>query len=307
MLKSFTVFRLPPGWKSPGAAAFAETLSRFEFRPCAPTERVTAGWVPPRGVAHAPLAENVNGQVLMKLMVESRLLPSSAVRADLDERLDALEAQTGRRPRGRAKKELKEQIEHELLPRAFTRKSATLIWLNPKARLVVLGTTTAKTVDLVIAEMTRAFEDRVVLQPLHTALSPAVAMASWLQAQTPPQGFGFDRDCELRTPDDTKATVRYVRHGLDNDGVVQHIEAGKVPVQLGMSWSDKLSFVLTDEMRVKRLKFLDVEATAGSAESRQDKDEAFDGDAALMTGELSQMLGDLLDALGGEAPLAAAA
>ena len=56
------------------------------------------------------------------------------------------------------------------------------------------------------------------------------------------------------------------------------------------------AFVLTDQMQIKKLAFLD-----GVFEGRQaKKDEAFDADAAIATGELAPLLGDLIDALCGE-------
>lgn len=300
MLKSFTLLRIQDGWQSPGAAALAEALQDHTFIPCGPSQPRSAGWVPPRGVAHAPLAEAVDGQVLMKLMVEVRQLPSSVVKAQLEERLDAAEAQTGRRPRGRQKKEMKEQVEHDLLPRAFTRKTGTLVWLAPRAGLLVLGTTSSKALDAVLAELSAAFEDRLPLMPLDTELSPAVAMTQWLLDQEPPPGFSLDRDCELRQPDEDRATVRYARHALDAQWVAEHLQQGKQPVQLGMTWASRVSFVLTDELKVKRIKFLDVDDGSTPAAGRS-PDESFDADAALMTGELSRLLVALLDALGGHA------
>lgn len=300
MIKSFTPFVLPESWSFPGVQALADALARHEFRPCGLTERQSSGWVPPRGVAHAPLAESIGGQLLMKLQVESRLLPASAVRADLEARMDRIEAQTGRRPRGRAKRELKEQVEHELLPRAFTRQAGTLVWLDPRARRVVIGTTTARALDAVLAELSRALDGLLPLQPVITELAPSTAMAGWLQAQESPAGFTVDQDCELRRPDEGRATVRYVRHALDTDEVAEHVRQGKVPVQLALTWNSRVAFLLTQDLRVKRLKFLDLQADeAAATPGPAAKEEAFDADAALMTGELGGLLDDLLPALGG--------
>ena len=62
-------------------------------------------------------------------------------------------------------------------------------------------------------------------------------------------------------------------------------------------------FLLNENLQVKRLSFLDVlkEQTDGQAEN---EDERFDGDFALMTGEVARLLDDLLGALGGEQPRA---
>jgi recombination associated protein RdgC len=305
MFKSLTCLRVADAWEHPGVAALDESLSGHVFHPCGPTERLRAGWVPPRGVAHAPLAESIGGQVLMKLRVESRLLPASAVRQEVDLRLDAIEDETGRRPRGKRKKELKEQVEHELLPRAFTRQAETLVWLDPKARRLVIGTTTARLLDLVATALSEAFDGRLPMAPLHTALSPSVAMGRWLLDREAPAGFTVDQDCVLRAPDDSRATVRYARHPLDHAQVIEHVREGKLPLQLALTWGGRVSCLLTDEMRLKRLQFPDLESEAGQAGGGRRSaggDEDFDANAALATGELTRLLDDLLEALGGEAP-----
>jgi recombination associated protein RdgC len=78
-----------------------------------------------------------------------------------------------------------------------------------------------------------------------------------------------------------------------------HIAGGKVVTRLGMTWNDRISFVLDDKLQLKRLAFLDIlkESTEGQAENEEER---FDLDFALMTGELARLIDDLLAALGGE-------
>ena len=78
-----------------------------------------------------------------------------------------------------------------------------------------------------------------------------------------------------------------------------HIGAGKQPVRLGLTWNDRVSFVLTEQLHVKRLSFLEI-LQRESGEEVENEDERFDIDFALMTGELSRMLADLVKVLGGE-------
>ena len=125
-------------------------------------------------------------------------------------------------------------------------------------------------------------------------------MAHWLKEQDPPAGFTVDRECELKSPDETKAVVRYARHPLDIEEVQQHIQAGKLPTRLALTWRDKISFVLNDKLQIKRLVFLDIlkEQSDGQSENEAER---FDLDFTLMTGELAELVADLMLALGGEA------
>src|SRR5690606_22654218 len=114
-----------------------------------------------------------------------------------------------------------------------------------------------------------------------------------------PAGFTIDQDTELRSVTQSKATVRYARHTLEAEDVRRHIASGKQCTRLALTWSDRISFVLTENLGIKRVAPLDVlkENTDGAG---QDEAERFDTDFALMSGELTQMLDDLIAALGGE-------
>jgi recombination associated protein RdgC len=132
---------------------------------------------------------------------------------------------------------------------------------------------------------------------LQTQTSPAAAMAEWLATREAPAGFSIDRDCELKQPDSEKATVRYARHTLDIDELAAHIQQGKLPTQLAMTWNGRVSFMLTEALTLKRIKLLDV-VLEGTPEPQGD--DGFDADVALSTGELCLLIPDLLAALGGE-------
>ena len=77
---------------------------------------------------------------------------------------------------------------------------------------------------------------------------------------------------------------------------------GKTVVRLGLTWNDKISFVLTEHLQVKRLAFLDIlkREDGNNEDSEVNEEEKFEIDFALMTGELSLLLADLVKALGGE-------
>jgi recombination associated protein RdgC len=93
--------------------------------------------------------------------------------------------------------------------------------------------------------------------------------------------------------------VRYANHPLtDTAEIRNHIAAGKVPTRLALTWRDKVSFVLTDKLEVKKVKLLDIAATEaeGDADSAEER---FDADFMLMTGLLDRFLGELVEAIGG--------
>jgi recombination associated protein RdgC len=137
------------------------------------------------------------------------------------------------------------------------------------------------------------------VQFMDTARSAQQSMSTWLTLGDAPLRFTIDQDLELQSSDVSKATIRYTRHPLDVKDVQQHLKAGKHPTRLGLTWSDRVAFVLTDKLQVKRLEFL--EMTKDSADGGDvDAAEQFDIDFAVMAGELAKLLEDLGEALGGE-------
>jgi recombination associated protein RdgC len=310
MFKSATTFRIDPEFSLPAIDVLEEALQAARFLPCGATQADASGWVPPRRKSVA-LAEIVGGQLILKLCTERRALPASAVKAALEERIEQYKQQTGNERVGaKLKKEMKEQVVFELLPRAFTKRSNTLLWLDPANHLLVVDTASSGGADRIVTALvevlaeTRSGGAPFTVRPVRTNTSAAGAMAHWLSTQEAPHAFTIDRDCELKTPDEQKSAVRYSRHTLEIEEVAQHIAAGKMPTQLALTWNERVSFVLNEAAQVKKLKLLDVVTDGKDANARDD--DGFDADVAILTGELAGMLPDLFLALGGEVDDAAA-
>lgn len=274
-------------------------LQKGSFVPCTPTQESASGFIPPRGQDHGALLESVDGQWVMLFTMESRSVPASVIRKKVEERAVQIEQTTGRKPGKKERRELKEDVMHVLLPMAFTKQVSTLVWIDPKERLLVIDSPSHGRADAVVTALVK-FIDGFAVAHISTQVTPASAMAQWLTTQEAPTGFTIDRCVELRANDESKATVRYTNHALDLEQVREHIAAGKLPTRLAMTWNDRVSFELTDGMTLRKMKFLE-----GPIESKTSADD-FDADVAITAGELRGLLADLVASLGGEASFDAA-
>lgn len=305
MFKTASFCRIAPGFVLPPLDALEAALQAASFMPCAPTQPESFGWVPPRGNKSTVLAESVGGQIILKLATERRPLPASAVKAGVEERIERYKKETGNeRVAAKLKKEFKEEVIFELMPRAFTKRSATLLWLDPVNRMLVADTASAGGADRLVTCLLDALatipgSTPLALKPVQTGMSASASMSHWLTTREAPHNFTIDQDCELKSSDGQKSVVRYARHTLEIDEVAQHIAQGKLPTQLGMTWNSRVSFMLTEGAQIKKLQLLDV-VMEGVDKPGKD-DDGFDADAAILTGELSALIPDLLEALGGEA------
>ena len=292
------VYRIGEGW-SPTLAQIEEALDAERFVPCGASQEKAIGWVEPRGEAHGPLVEAVGGQRILKLKIETKGVPGSVVTRKAKERSADIESATGRKPGKKEMKEIKEDVKMSLMPMAFSKEASVLVWIDTTSQLLVMDAGSQAKADEVVTMLVRSLAGLSVTL-INTQMSPQSAMASWLMTQESPAAFSVDRECELKAADESKSVVRYVRHPLDTDEVKQHVEGGKLPTRLALTWEGRVSFSLTEALQLKKITFLEGVFEGTSAE----KDEGFDADVAIVTGELRKLLPDLFEALGGEMVLA---
>lgn len=292
MFKNATLYRIAkPG--DMAAPRLEDALGAQAFTPCDLSQEKSVGWVPPRGQEHGALLEAIGGQWIARFLVEIKKVPAQAIRDKVDAQCKDIEAQTGRKPGKKERRELTDDARQALLPHAFSKRVATWVWIDAKVGLLVLDTASQACADVVMTALIKAIGGLSVAI-INPQTSAAAAMAYWLREREAPQGFTVDRECELKAADESRSAVRYTRAPLDTDEVVQHVTQGMLPTQLALTWNDRVSFVLTDGLQLKKLAFLDVEAKGEVAE------DAFDADVAIATSELGTLIPELLSALGGE-------
>lgn len=303
MFKNLIVYRIGPDW-SATVEHMEEALAPARFVECGATQQKSIGWIEPRGEKHGPLVESIGGQRILKLQIETKAVPGSVVKRKAQEQIEHIEATTGRKPGKREIKDIREDALLALLPMAFTKQSSVQVWIDLASRLLMTDAGSQSKADEVITALVSALPG-LPLTLLQTTVSPQVAMTQWLTAESPeawPVRLSVERECELKSNDEEKSVVKFTRHNLLNDEIRHHVAQGKLPVKLALSWDGRVSLVLTEALQLKKISFLEGVFDGTSA----GKEDGFDADVAIATGELGKLIPDLIDALGGEMPLSGA-
>ena len=293
MFKNLIVYRIGSLWEG-DFAPIGQALAKTPFMECGATQEKSCGWVPPRGEANGAMVESIGGQWMLRFMAESKMLPATVLARKVKEKAALIEQQTGRKPGKKEARELKDETKLDLLPMAFTKQASNFVWIDPGARLMAVDASSQSRADEIVTLLVGSLPGLSV-SLLDTRTSPQAAMAHWLATQEPPAGFSIDRECELKSASEEKSVVKYGRHPLDIAEVQQHITQGKLPTKLALTWDDRVSFVLTEGLQLKKIDILDA-VFAGQAQD----DGGFDADVAIATGELCKLIPDLIEALGGE-------
>ncbi|MBI1891382.1 MAG: recombination-associated protein RdgC [Burkholderiales bacterium] len=293
--KNLRLCTLPKNWNI-SANELADALATQAFAACTSIEMTSTGWIPP--CEGGGLVHTVGKQMLLTLCTEKKLLPTSVIKEYAKLRAAEIEEQQGYKPGRKQMKEIKEDVTDELLPRAFSIKSRVRVWIDPVNGWLAIDTSSATRAQEVTTYLIKALTDRFPGKMLQAQTPPRIAMTCWLSDDAAPGGFTIDDHIELSSSGDGKGKVKYVKLSADPADIQKHIAAGKHCTQLALTWNDKISFILTENLTIRRVAALDVlkESDVGYA---ADEAEKFDSDFTLMTGELHQLITDLVGALGG--------
>ena len=288
--KNLQLFRIAKGVDLTGLDL---ALSWHPLVECCGLERSRVGWV---RAHYGYYAYQQSGQYLIAFGLDEKILPAAVVRQFAEAAIAKLES-GGSRIGRKSRKQFYEQVEDELLPRAFSKRTTVYAWIDPVNGWLVVNSSGAAKAEAVVKLLGEAVPELSIKLP-HTQLSPGAAMTGWLAGNEAPTGFTIDRDGELRLPGEDRATVRYVHHALDGEDIGEHIASGKQATRLGLTWADRVSFVLTEKLEIKRLQFLDI--LKEQSEQAEDAEAMFQIEFSLMSGELTKLIADLVEALGGE-------
>lgn len=272
----------------------SKRLKKHAFRECGPLEMQTRGWVSPFGRNETELTHQIGEFTLLALGGEDKLLPGSVVNEAVAEKIEVLEAQRGKRIGGRERKRLKDEALHELMPQAFTKPFRLPAYVDGKAGWLVADTSSRKQAEGFLTVLRETLGSFPALPP-DPEESPRALMTGWLTGAKLPEGFELGDECELKDPVDGGAQVRCRRQALDADEVREHLRGGKQVAQLGLVVDGRVSFVLGEDLTVRKLKFLDVVVEDLESTERDSPRAELDARFALMSLTLRPVLERLDD------------
>lgn len=282
--RNLTLFRFPDGCIG-SAEAFEATLAQHPLRDVGPLELSTTGFVSPMGRDGEAFTHAVGTCVLFAVGQQERMLPAVVIAEELAHRVDTIYEREGRRPGGRERKRIKEEVISELLPRAFVRPRRTLAYVDLAAGWLVIDTSSRAAAETVVSHVREALGS-FPATPLGPVESPRTLMTSWLIDGALPAAFVLGEECELRDPAEAGAIVRARRQDLESDEVREHLKSGKQVFQLGVVYDDRMSLTLGEDLVVRKLRFLDVVLDKLGEDSMESKAAELEATFALMILEL---------------------
>ena len=282
------------------AEELEQQLMESMFRPCGSHDEFSMGWTSPTGQADGSLVHAANGCFMICLKKQEKVLPTSVVNELLEEAIAVKEDKEARKLSKKERSQVKDELIFELLPKAFSFSKKTFAYIDPVGGWVVVDAATPKKAEDVLSFLRKTIRSLPVV-PLNTIQDPVDVMTLWLNdPQQVPKDLTLEDECDLRSSMVEGCVVRCKRHDLTLPEIINHLDNGKQVIKLALNWSDRLAFVVDENLGVKRLKFLDLVQDQVADTEYDDDIGRFDVDFTIMTAELGHFLPRLAEIFGGE-------
>jgi len=291
--RNLTLFRFPTSLDLSDLDAH---LEQTRLKPVGALELSSRGFISPFGRDGEALSHRIGDALWLTVGSEDKLLPSSVVNDLLQKKLAELEQREGRKPGGRTRKRLKEDLVHELLPRAFVRPGRTDALLDLEHGLCVVDTSSRKSAENVVSEIRHALGSFPAL-PLNAEVAPRAVLTGWIAGEPLPDGLSLGDECELKDAADKGAVVKCQRQELTGEEIGKHLESGKQVTRLALTLDDHVSFVLGEDLVLRKFKLLDGAVDQLESTERDDLRAELDARFALMAGEVKRLFSVLEPAL----------
>ncbi len=271
-------------------------LAECTLKPVGPLELFSRGFVSPFGRDGDALSHRIGDAIWISAGSEDKILPGAVVNDLLQKKLAEIEEKEGRRLGGRARKRMKEDLVHELLPRAFVRPSRTDAIIDLAHGYIAVDTSSRKSAEAVVSDVRQAMGSFPAL-PLNAEVAPRSVLTGWVAGDPLPDNVTLGDECELRDAADQGAVVKCQRLELQCDEIAKHLEAGMQVARLALTLDDHVSFVLGEDLIVRKVKLLDGAVDSLESTEREDLRAELDARFALFSAEVRRLFLTLEPAL----------
>jgi recombination associated protein RdgC len=276
-----------------------EKLQRAQFSPLEPGETERAGWIPPVPGLYGLLRPVGDGLYALRWQSAAKMLPADVLKELLEERVAELQAREPERTIGKSRRnQIKDEIFHDLLPQAFVRYRRVLAYVDVVGGWLVVDAASSKVADAVQHLLRKSLGELPVV-PLGSSKEPLFAQfqqpekeyTRWVLHE-PPEGVSLGNAAVLT--DGEAATLRAKGANLGDEDLLHLIRDGMDVAQIQITYNERLTCVLDQELAIKGLRWGDVVTAERAGIEAEGDGGQFDADLVLQGLEIRRFLEALM-------------
>lgn len=268
--------------------AIEQALKDHPLRECGSLDWFTFGALPL--IRNSECWALISGDcMLIRFAKEEKNLPAAIVREALETKVSEIEITEGRKVGRKEKADIKEELIFTLRPKAFAKRSDVCLMIDKKAGLLVLNTTNAGMTEQSFKHL-QTMLGSFPMVPLQAQASPAAVMTDWLLKNDVPASLETGAECEVVDHSEDKAKARFKNLEPLSEDVTRHLEQGMQVKSLALRYTDKLSFVLNDDLTLKSIKWDDTLKEAAFNDSQGGAMSDMDANFALASLTIRELI-----------------
>nr|ELR5113201.1 recombination-associated protein RdgC [Providencia stuartii] len=280
-----------------------EQLLPLKYEPCGSQDISRFGFIPPLGIGKSEcLTHRVNDQLLISLYKEEKIIPAQVIKDETQKKVSKLELDQGRKLKKTERDSIRDEVIHELLPRAFSKYTRFDVWINITDGFIAALVSSPRRAEDCFALLRKALGSLPVV-PLTTKDPIELTLTEWVRSGQLPKGFVFGEQSEMKAILEEGGIAKYTKQDLVSDEIQTNIEAGKLVTKLSLGYEDRVTFCIDDSFILSKLKFDAAFLEKNDDIGMEDYNQRFDADFFLIISELNILIKALIDSLGGEAKL----
>lgn len=292
MFRNLRLYRLHSAWPD-AEEALSECLEQAAFEPCGSFTERSSGWEPPAGEDSDGLCRRVGGADLMRLRSQTRLLPAAAVNEALEERVAEFRKRTERDPSRKEKRQLKDDVHAELMPRALLKSERVKGFCLIADKLIGIDTASEAQAERFLDRL-RDGLGSLQVTPLKFR-EPMAQLINRVFLGDGPPAFRPGRECRMQDPAAGAATVSWLDIDLTDDDVRRHVRNGLKLTRLGLVFDDLVSCVIDQDGVIRKLR---LQGMNEAADQEEDPLARLDAEFVMLTGVTRRLVAALKKSLG---------
>ncbi|WP_111639948.1 recombination-associated protein RdgC [Marinomonas shanghaiensis] len=194
--------------------------------------------------------------LLMRFGKEEKNLPSAIVREALEEKVAQIELIEGRKVYRKEKTDMKDELIFTMRPKAYAKRTDVWMHIDSKAGFIAIYSTSANMIEQAFKHLQTMLGSFPML-PLQAQVSPSAIMTHWLMMNAVPAWLETGATCDIQDRSEDKASIAFKNLEPLSEDVTRHLQQGMSVKSLALRWTDKISFVLHDDLTIRKIKWDD--------------------------------------------------
>lgn len=232
-----------------------KAIKSIPFTPCGNLDTIKMGWVSPYNDNNQnDFIIDVQGQLLLRIKKETKLLPDPVIKQALLEKIDKQELILSRRLTKNEKAKLKDEVMIDLTPRAFSKYTYCWVWIDTINKQIIFDASSFKQAEDILSVLRREL-GALALTPFFIERPLEQVMTTWVKEKLNFAPFILGDQAELKDPLEGNGIISCKNQEITSDEMMMHFDSGKWITKIKIIDERGVNFSICNDYTFKQIKF----------------------------------------------------